>query len=136
MNKETIGIAILATLASFTLSEEPNAYALNPPPQRNGFVCSVGWINPQHNSAGGQFGFVTGDVFTQPFCQGTHVGLFAIYSVGQTLDPSQYSYTEIQLWNTFKALQDSMLQGKRVNISGFPTSSAFPGYSDVTFSGN
>jgi hypothetical protein len=135
MNKKPIKLALFSAVA-LSLAGVPLAYALSAPPDLDGYVCSEGWFSPRNNPGFGKFGGVTGAINTEPFCQGTQVGLFSLYSTGQTLDPSAYSFTETQLWNLFNALRDQMLQGKRVAISGFPTSSSFPGYSNVDVLGH
>lgn len=135
MNKKPIKLALFSAVV-LSIAGVPLAYALSAPPELNGFVCSESWFSPKNNPGFGQFGGITGTVFTAPFCQGTQIGLFSLYSTGQTLDPSAYSFTETQLWNMFNAIREQMLQGKRIDFSGFPTSSSFPGYSNVGFTGH
>ena len=130
MNKKPIKLALFSALV-LSAAGVPLAYALSAPPELNGYVCSQGWFSPGTNPGFGKFGAVTGAINTAPFCQGTQVGLFSLYSTGQTLDPSAYSFTETQLWNHYNALRDQMIQGKRVDMIGNPTSSSFPGYSQV-----
>jgi hypothetical protein len=130
MNKNFVGIALFATLGAIAMS----AQASTPPPL-NGYVCSVSWVSPKQNSAFGQFGGLSGSVTTSPFCQGTQVGTYAIYSTGQTQDSNAWSFTETQLFQTFGGLRDAMNSGKRVNMSAFSTTSAFGGYSSIVFQG-
>jgi len=128
--KKWLSIAVLAGV--FLVSWQHTSLAA--PRDLSGFVCSVNWISPEQNSAGGIFGFLTGNLFTEPFCKGDRVSLFSLYSTGQTLDPQNHAFTERQLLLMFQILQSQITTGQLINMFSLDTSvpEDFRGVSSVS----
>jgi hypothetical protein len=96
-----------------------------------GFVCDVSWNAPEINDAGGRFGFLSGSVYTKPFCAGSFIGFFALHSIGQTQDPNNHSFTDQQLTEFMQILQRQMLAGQQVELFSIDTHALFRGISSV-----
>jgi hypothetical protein len=126
--KKWLSIAVLA--GAFLVSWQHTSLAA--PLDLSGFICQVGLIPPEVNSAGGRFGFLSGSLFTEPFCKGTMVDFFSLHSVGQTQDPQNHSFTQQQLLRMFQILQAQMIAGLRIDMFSIDTTSPFRGVSSVT----
>jgi hypothetical protein len=126
--KNWLSIAVLAGM--FLVSSQHTAQAA--PQDLSGFICQVSWNAPEVNSAGGRFGFLSGSLFTEPFCQGSMIDFFSLYSTGQTQDPQNHAFTQQQLLSMFQILQAQMVAGLRVNTFSLDTTSMFRGVSRVT----
>lgn len=102
--------------------------------QRQGFICNMSWITPKQNAGFGNFGGISGGIYTSPYCGGSFVGFFSYYSVGQTYDSQIYAHTETQLWNLFQALHKHQSAGLKVFLSGNNTSSSGNAMDQISFS--
>jgi hypothetical protein len=128
--KKWLSIAVLA--GTFLSSQHTSQAA---PQDLSGFVCRVGLIAPEVNSAGGRFGFLSGSLFTEPFCKGSMVDFFSLHSIGQTQDLQNHAFTEKQLLSMFQILQSQMIAGLRIDMFSIDTTSRFRGVSSVTVNG-
>jgi hypothetical protein len=130
--KKWLSILVLAGTFLVSLQHTGQAASQAEPQDPSGFVCNVSWFSPEQNSAGGRFGFLTGNLFTEPFCQGDRISLFSLYSTGQTLDPMNHAFTERQLMHMFQILQSQIKDGQRINMSSIGTTAGdFRGVSSV-----
>jgi hypothetical protein len=126
--KKWLSIAVLA--GTFLVSSQHSSQA--EPQDLDGFVCDVAYNPPEVNSAGGRFGFVTGSLFTEPFCQGSFVNFYSLHSIGQTLDPQNHAFTQPQLMQMFQSLQSQAIAGKRVFMFSLDTTAGdFRGVSRI-----
>jgi hypothetical protein len=125
--KKWLGIAGLAGM--FLLSSQHMSQAA--PQDLSGFICQVSWNAPEVNSAGGRFGFLSGSLFTEPFCEGSMIDFFSLHSTGQTQDPQNHAFTQQQLLSMFQILQSQMVAGLRVGMFSLDTTSSFRGVSRV-----
>ncbi len=127
--KKWLNIAVLA--GTFLVSSQQPSQA--EPLNLSGFVCNVTLFSPEQNSGGGKFGFLSGRLFTEPFCQGGFISFFSLYSIGQTLDPTNRAFTQAQLMRIFQILQSQMIAGLRVNMFSIdtPVDEGFRGMSSV-----
>jgi hypothetical protein len=126
--KKWLSIAVLA--GAFLVSWQHTSMAV--PQDLSGFICQVGLIPPEVNSAGGVFGFVSGSLFTEPFCKGSMIDFFSLHSIGQTQDLQNHSFTQQQLLSLLQILQAQMIAGLRVDMFSIDTTSPFRGVSSVT----
>jgi hypothetical protein len=71
-----IATAALA-LGGLIISPEPANAALT---QTTGFICQTTWNHKNDFPAGGNDGYLTLNLTTEPYCQGTQVGFVAVLS--------------------------------------------------------
>ena len=126
--KKWLSIAVL--VGGFLVNWQHTSLA--EPKALSGFICQVGLIPPEVNSAGGRFGFLSGSLYTEPFCKGDFIDFFSLYSIGQTQDPQNHAFTQPQLLQMFQILQSQMIAGLRIDMFSIDTPSSFRGVSSVT----
>jgi hypothetical protein len=103
--KKWLSITVLAGM--FLVSSQHMSHAA--PQDLSGFICQVSWNAPEVNSAGGLFRFLSGSLFTEPFCKGSMIDFFSLHSTGQTQDPQNHAFTQPQLLQMFQILQSQMI---------------------------